>query len=430
MKKTLLLTIPIVFVLAMGLVQAVPQSQDNTTSIASGSAWDCSVTYGFQINWTDTEAGGFDNATLQLGNDEGSLTNYTIASTPAVANTTPSTWYVNFTQDQLGRAGTYNYTWIGINTTGSENATSTVAYSVSKATPVLGFSKFNDTYITINETTTLFTNITDDACFYKYTNLTVKAYVQKAYGSKNYTLRLKTDLNYTYNFTKAQFGDGTSNCTRVNVTHIYVDGNANYSSLDNSSTNYADFGTTTALTVTAPSSLDYGKTAIFKTNYTATNGDLITQNCSLSFINTYDFEFSSGYQQASFTSPHTDTGTQGYTVTCSNNSYQTQTATGSVIVSGSGASGGGGPTPIVTTIMTTTPTEPVCGNGICEEGEHMWDCWKDCNPFKPMTTQETGEAATTITPTTIAETGEGQSAANPLVILIIIGIVAYLILKK
>lgn len=46
----------------------------------------------------------------------------------------------NFTQTGIGGAGAYNYTWFATNTTGSQNSTQTVGYTINKAVPILTMS--------------------------------------------------------------------------------------------------------------------------------------------------------------------------------------------------------------------------------------------------------------------------------------------------
>ncbi len=48
-------------------------------------------------------------------------------------NNLNGTWAINLTQDRLGRAGTYNYTWFGTDITGSQNSSNTVNYVISIA---------------------------------------------------------------------------------------------------------------------------------------------------------------------------------------------------------------------------------------------------------------------------------------------------------
>ncbi len=114
----------------------IPQWFANATNMPNPMIYDASANMGFQINWTDTN---FANATFQLGRPSGALTNYTNASTIKTAYasgdnyTKNARWYINFTQDQIGGAGTYNYTWFGIDTAGSQNSSGTINYTISKA---------------------------------------------------------------------------------------------------------------------------------------------------------------------------------------------------------------------------------------------------------------------------------------------------------
>ncbi len=106
-----------------------PKWSANATKFSSPQIYDAGKTYGFQINWTDP-TNNFANATFQLGRPDGTLTNYTIATTPAVQNIS-DTWYINFTQAQIGGTGAYNYTWFGINKYSNQNSTDTLGYVIS-----------------------------------------------------------------------------------------------------------------------------------------------------------------------------------------------------------------------------------------------------------------------------------------------------------
>lgn len=103
----------------------------NASKLSSPQAYSAGTTYGWQVNWT-----GAANATFQLGRPGGTLTNYTEISTPATNNNSaagPNVWYVNFTQDQLGGTGTYNYTWFGIDASETQNKSDTVNYVITAA---------------------------------------------------------------------------------------------------------------------------------------------------------------------------------------------------------------------------------------------------------------------------------------------------------
>lgn len=112
-------------------VNSIPNWLANATSKTSPQIYDAGKNYGFQINWTDAD---FSNATLQLGRPDGTLTNYTISTTPSTTNTS-NIWYINFTQDQIGGVGIYNYTWFGVDLNGAENKTDTINYVINKAIP-------------------------------------------------------------------------------------------------------------------------------------------------------------------------------------------------------------------------------------------------------------------------------------------------------
>ena len=125
--------------LSFGCAYAGPVWINSNTSFTSPTAYVAGNSYNFQITWTDTNTGGFANATFQLGRPNGAYTNYTNTSTIDVRNSTAA-WYINFTQNQLGPAGTYNFTWYGINVSGSQNKSDTSGYAVSQGTAVLSVS--------------------------------------------------------------------------------------------------------------------------------------------------------------------------------------------------------------------------------------------------------------------------------------------------
>lgn len=119
-------------ILTYASLNTEPQWSNNQTQLSSPVTYAPSNNYGFQINWTDAD-NNFDNATFQLGRPSGSITNYTKATTPATNNNSASgekIWYINFTQNQFGPAGTYNITWFGTDTAGAQNKTDTIGYRI------------------------------------------------------------------------------------------------------------------------------------------------------------------------------------------------------------------------------------------------------------------------------------------------------------
>lgn len=119
------------------LFVGAPRWSSNATSKTSPQTYNAGI-YGFQINWSSS-VNIFANATFQLGRPNGGLTNYTNSSAintlyVSGANYAGNAiWYINFTQDQLGPVGTYNYTWFGIDIGGAQNKSDTVNYAINTA---------------------------------------------------------------------------------------------------------------------------------------------------------------------------------------------------------------------------------------------------------------------------------------------------------
>jgi len=122
--------------------RTAPTDANAGTKIASSAGyWNPDENYGFQIDWTDS-ASGVMNVTFEA-NFTGALTNYTMASTPAITKTS-NTYYINFTQDQLANATVgYGYRWyandsvVSLNTHSVEESsnwvkTSITAYTLNK----------------------------------------------------------------------------------------------------------------------------------------------------------------------------------------------------------------------------------------------------------------------------------------------------------
>jgi len=110
----------------------------NTTSFPNGIAYKTGNNYGFQITITNGTgaAGNATNVTFQLGKPDGTkltYTNYSATTNQSilVKNETASIFHINFTQDQLGPAGIYNYTWFANTTVGNIwNSTPTIPFYV------------------------------------------------------------------------------------------------------------------------------------------------------------------------------------------------------------------------------------------------------------------------------------------------------------
>jgi len=198
----------------------------------------------FESNWTNTTATG-ENITwapttnFTLGRPDGTYAVFNLTTTPALTNNTttlPVRLEIVFTQDQLGSAGTYNYSF-GINTTnasgtetwtnvtpvtvftitnssnpvnlyinGSLNQNVTISYGTqSNATGVAVYSNSGTLYLyrdgvqkatgtdSINETTTL-----DPGTY---------AYKVNATGNENYT---DNSTGITYYLTVGALADGSS----------------------------------------------------------------------------------------------------------------------------------------------------------------------------------------------------------------------------
>lgn len=120
---------------------------------------------GFQVTITNgTNAGNITNVTFQLGRPVGTLTNYTNYSAILVKNNTNSIWHINFTQEQLGPAGTYNYTWFANTTIGSVwNNTQTIG-------KIIAVNTTNQVTLWFMNTTDNVTNANITAPFYRYPN--------------------------------------------------------------------------------------------------------------------------------------------------------------------------------------------------------------------------------------------------------------------
>ncbi len=196
-----------------------PVSSGNATKLANGTQYNPGANYGFQIDWTDTN--GVSNATFQLGRPTGALTNYT-SGTPPVQKS-GSTYYINFTQDQLGAVGTYNYTWYANDSADNWNSSATVIYYVVQNT-----TNLVDLYI-VNSTTN--------------------------YKNQNVTITYGPGESITANATAVYVSSGTANLTRNETfisgasetailgagTYTYkvnMTGNANYSDNSTGSTFY------------------------------------------------------------------------------------------------------------------------------------------------------------------------------------------------
>lgn len=112
----------------------LPQWIANASNLASPVVFSSGNSYGFQINWTDSNS-NFDNATFEFTFPNSTLVNYTTATTPATANDSTSgsdTWYINLSLFDLGMIpGSFSWKFYGIDSLGAENSSDTYAWNVS-----------------------------------------------------------------------------------------------------------------------------------------------------------------------------------------------------------------------------------------------------------------------------------------------------------
>lgn len=210
---------------AGGTINVEPYFYSNISNYTTPQTYTPSRNYGFQINWTDTNA-NLENVTFEA-NFSGSVQNYTNHTTSPssiyVYNDSADIFYINFTQEQFEGAYTYYYKWYSNDTLGSENATEAVYYTINKA----------DTSITayINSTT-------PDRQIEYSEAINFTAVIDTGYGvelnftsndtsiGSNFTSSIATSLEnstlYTNNFT-----DWSNNNVSYNFT-AHFGGDANY----------------------------------------------------------------------------------------------------------------------------------------------------------------------------------------------------------
>jgi len=101
----------------------------------------------FQINVTDvnttgTVTGGIESLIFSLGRPSGTITNFTFNTSNSgqlpsgilFGNVSTNRFFINFTQDQFGGAGAYNYTWTSYNyTTRTYNITTVAFFAVNRS---------------------------------------------------------------------------------------------------------------------------------------------------------------------------------------------------------------------------------------------------------------------------------------------------------
>ncbi|NOZ81790.1 MAG: PGF-pre-PGF domain-containing protein [Candidatus Micrarchaeota archaeon] len=207
------------------------------------------LVHGFQIRWDDTigGAGAIANVTFNITGPSGYF-NITLDGTIggdlstlgyAYGNDTNGVWWINITQDLLGPAGNYSYYWIGVNTTGASNTTTTFSYGISKAAV--------ETQVYINGTASDFTtNVGEPYNVTVTLNVSLTAYLggNLSTGSGSTPLEVIGNANMTpgvYNVTG--YFPGNENYTESSLTrYMYVFGWVNSTARTNTST-YVSAGT-------------------------------------------------------------------------------------------------------------------------------------------------------------------------------------------
>jgi len=129
-------------VMSFSNVFAIPLFNSSATKyVSNASEYTYQRNFGFQTNiYNDTAALDIQNVTFELTRVEGTATNYTKFTAIALTNTSNGiTYYVNFTQEQLGRAknttNCYSYIWYAKTTsTSEENSTSSSQWCLNTST--------------------------------------------------------------------------------------------------------------------------------------------------------------------------------------------------------------------------------------------------------------------------------------------------------
>ncbi len=161
---------------------AVPAVRGNVTSPATGTIFNISRTYVFNASFIETNDSfgtvGIVNATFELCGLNGACTNYTNGSLGTIYPFNISSNYtVNFTQWQLGRNGTYNYSWYARNESDYINKTmSGIQYVVAgdDTLPVLNVTTpANNSYINGTSTQLFQINVAETNLDMATTNGTV-----------------------------------------------------------------------------------------------------------------------------------------------------------------------------------------------------------------------------------------------------------------
>jgi hypothetical protein len=127
---------------ASSLVTTIDRTVPNPSNIIAkydvGTKYDNTLSYGFQIDWTDAVA-GVSNATFE--------SNITASggreNTSAYLRAGTNTWFVNFTQAQFPNASNYTYRWFA-------NDTTNVNWNISNTTDYWVRMADNPTYMLLN----------------------------------------------------------------------------------------------------------------------------------------------------------------------------------------------------------------------------------------------------------------------------------------
>lgn len=150
-----LLTLLSVVLVSLGYILptfAIPLYTVEVVAPANNTTYSPGTTYWFNMTWANETAD--ENMTMcnvTIGRPDGSLTDYSQSTTPAVGlNSTvpPALCYFNLSQYRFGPAGTYNYTFSAQNDTGDWNTSfPTTVYVVAQNTSTADFMN-----LTINDT--------------------------------------------------------------------------------------------------------------------------------------------------------------------------------------------------------------------------------------------------------------------------------------
>ncbi|MBI4015632.1 MAG: hypothetical protein HY362_02855 [Candidatus Aenigmarchaeota archaeon] len=224
-----------------------PNYTNNFTSVPSATVYAPGKNYGFQANWSDD--GGIDTVLFEA-NLNSSLTNYTVAR--STGDQINGLYVINFS-DLAG--GSYQYRWIGTDTTSKVNTTRVIPYSVAVNT-----SNFVD--LTLDNGTVSFNS--NKAMFYGANII--------ATASKNFSTAGTANL----------FRDGVSKSSTETIklgagTYSYkvnMSSNANYSANDTGASYTLTVNTLTptiTLTISPSSPITYPTTS--QSNCSSSNTD-------------------------------------------------------------------------------------------------------------------------------------------------------------